>query len=270
MMPALWAYARAGFQRYATYRLATAAGAFTNTVFGLVRASILSSAIATATVTAAGGRVGGYTSAEVVTYAWVSQALIAPVFVFQWTEVATRVRTGDIAVDLARPVDLQLSLLAADLGRAAYTVLPRGLPPMLVGALTFDLALPRTPLPYLLGTVSAVFAVTISFACRFAVNLAAFWLLEVRGVVGTYVAVSNVLCGLLVPVAWFPPWLHLIARLTPFPSMLQAPLDVVTGRAAGTEALVVLAVQAAWVAIMLGAGRIVLVAATRRLVVQGG
>jgi len=270
MTSALWAYARAGFHRYATYRMATAAGAFTNTVFGMARAAILSSAITTSAVTAAGGRVGGYTAAEVVTYAWVGQALIAPVYVFQWTELADRVRTGDIAVDLARPVDLQLSLLAADLGRAAYSLLPRALPPMIVAALTFDLALPGTPLPYLLGLVSTVLAVTISFACRFVVNLAAFWLVEVRGVVGTYVAVSNLLCGLLVPVSWFPPWLDLVARMTPFPSMLQAPLDLITGRAVGPHALTVLATQAAWVAITVIFGRVVLVGATRKLVVQGG
>ena len=45
-----------------------------------------------------------------------------------------------------RPAAVQY--LAADLGRAAFVVLPRGLPPLLVGALTFGLAMPATPLPY--------------------------------------------------------------------------------------------------------------------------
>jgi ABC-2 type transport system permease protein len=36
----------------------------------------------------------------------VSQGLIAVVYAFGWSELAQRVRTGDIAIGLARPVDL--------------------------------------------------------------------------------------------------------------------------------------------------------------------
>ena len=106
------------------------------------------------------------------------QAFLAPVYVFGWNELALRVRTGDIAVDLARPVDLQLSWLFADLGRAAYSLLPRGIPPLLVGAVTFGLALPTSPWRWLLGLLSLTLAVAVSFCCRFAVNLAAFWRIE--------------------------------------------------------------------------------------------
>jgi ABC-2 type transport system permease protein len=262
----LAALARAGFHRFATYRMATITGAFTNSVFGLARAAILGSAI----TTSATGSVAGYTAAQVVTYAWIGQALIAPVHVFQWNELALRVRTGEIATDLTRPVDLQLSWLATDLGRAGYSLIPRGLPPVLVGALTFGLVLPPGVLPYALGAISTLLAVVISFGCRFAVNLAAFWLVEIRGVVVGYVAVSTLLCGLLVPVSWFPPWLHRVAQATPFPSMLQGPLDVLTGRATGTQALAVLGVQVVWLVVVLGLGRVLLRLATRTLVVQGG
>ncbi|MBK8075694.1 MAG: ABC-2 family transporter protein [Kineosporiaceae bacterium] len=265
-MTAYLAFLRAGFHRYATYRLATVAGAFTNSVFGLARAAILASAVAGAGAISA----GGYTAHQVITYAWLGQALITPVNVFQWNELALRVRTGDIAIDLARPVDLQLSWLATDLGRAGYSLLPRSLPPVLIGALLFGLALPAHPLPYLLGALSVLLAVVISFACRFAVNLTAFWLVEIRGVIGSYVAISSLLCGLVVPVSWFPGWLDTLATATPFPSLLQAPIDVITGRVSGTAALGTLAVQAFWAVATLGVGRAVLHRATRKLVVQGG
>lgn len=264
-MRAVAAYAGAGFRRYSTYRLATLAGGFTNSVFGLLRAAVTVGAIA-----AAGGTLGGYDEADGVAYAWVTQALIAPVAVFTWSELADRVRTGDVAVDLSRPVDLQVQYLAADLGRAAYVLLPRGLPPLAVGAVTFGLALPGSPWPYVLGIASVVLAVCVSFACRFAANLAAFWLLDVRGVLTLYVVASNVLSGLFVPVAWFPDWLETLARATPFPSMIQAPADVITGRVTGASALGVLAVQAAWLAGTLLAGRVLLARASHKLVVQGG
>lgn len=273
----------AGFRRYATYRRATLAGAFTNTVFGYVRAAVLTTAITGATVGAAvsatatgggssagSGTVAGYTAGQAVTYAWISQGLIASVMLFAWNELALRVRTGDIAVDLARPVDLQWSWLAGDLGRATYLLLPRGGPPVLVGALTTGLLLPHTAWPYLLGGLSTVLAVVVSFAGRFLVNLAAFWLTEVRGLVGAYAGIGAIFGGLLIPLSWFPDWLRAIAWSTPFPAMLQVPVDVLTARVDGATAVRLVVVQLLWATTMLAAGRVMLRLATRKLVVQGG
>lgn len=259
-----------GFRRWSTYRLAALAGAFTNSVFGLIRAGVI-----TAIVAAAGGMLGGYDALTGVTYVWLGQALIGPVYFFAWNELAERIRTGDVAVDLARPVDPMLAHLAADLGRAAFVFLPRGLPPLAVGAAVTGLALPDPTRPggagaYALGLISVVLAVVVSFACRWMVNLAAFWLLDLRGPMTLYLLVTNILCGLALPVQWFPKWLAAVAAATPFPSMLQTPIDVLTGRAAGWDAVRLLAVQVAWAVALLVAGRLVFALGTRRLVIQGG
>jgi len=245
--------------------MAAAAAAFTNTVFGLIRAYITVAAIG-----AAGGELAGYSAAQGVTYAFLAQALIGPVHIFGWNELAERVKTGDVAVDLARPVDPQLAFYAADLGRAAYSLIPRGAPPMLVGAAVFGLALPNTPLPYLFGAVSVVLAVSVSFACRWLANLSAFWLLDVRGVTILYVLTAGLLSGHLLPVHWFPGWLATLAHATPFPSMIQTPIDVITGRIQGTEAVTALGIQAFWLVAMLAIGRVTFARGARKLVVQGG
>jgi hypothetical protein len=75
--------AGAGFRRWSTYRQAALAGAFTNTVFGVIKVSLLF-AVAAGT----GGAVAGYDRAGLSTYAWTSQALIAVVYVFGWTGCA--------------------------------------------------------------------------------------------------------------------------------------------------------------------------------------
>ena len=59
------------------------------------------------------------------------------------------IRTGDIAIDLYRPADLQMWWLAADLGRAAFQLLGRGVVPLAVGALAFDWRCPADPLTWL-------------------------------------------------------------------------------------------------------------------------
>lgn len=264
-MPAYPALVAAGFRRWSTYRAATAAGALTNSVFGAIKAAVL-----VGTVSSAGAPVAGYDPAQAATFAWITQAFLAPVSVFADDELARRVRSGDIAVDLARPVDPQLAAWATDLGRAAFTLLPRGIPPLLLGALLTGLAVPASPLPYLLGVVSLAAGVSVSFAARWIVNLTAFWLTEVRGVLLLYTVLATTLTGLSIPVAWFPPWMSGLAHATPFPSMLQAPVDVVLGRVAGVDAVRLLAVQLAWLAALLVVGRSLLAVGARRLVVQGG
>ncbi len=157
----------AGFRRYSAYPMATLAGGVTNCVFGLLRASVT-----TGVVAAGGGTVAGYTHASAVSYAWISQAVLAPIAVFTWNDLALRIRTGDIAIDLARPVGLQTQYLLTDLGRAAYQVLPRGIPPLVAGALTFGLVMPATVPPYIAGMISLLLAICISFSCRFLVTSA--------------------------------------------------------------------------------------------------
>lgn len=264
-MRTFWALSRAGFRRYSTYRLATLAGLTANSVFGVIRASILLAAIGSA-----GTAIAGYTPAQASSYVWWGQGLIASVGLFGWTEIADRVRSGDIAVDFARPVDPQLAFLAPDLGRAALQLLTRGLPSVAIGALLFGISAPQTPLLAVLGLVSTAIAVVISFGCRYAVNLTSFWLVQNRGVQLLYMVASGFLCGLYVPVHWFPDWLLTLARFTPFPSMLQAPIDLLSGRAGPSDAASIIGVQLAWAAGILVLGQLMTRGGRRVLEVQGG
>ena len=255
----------AGFRRYATYRRATLAGAFTNTVFGVIRVSILFAA-----ADAAGGTVAGYDRAALSTYTWVSQGMIAVVWLFFWTPVTQRVRSGDVAIDLGRPVHPIAAWLAEDLGRAGQACLIRFFAPLALGWLLFGLRLPEHPETVPLFVVSAALAVVVSFGGRLLVSLVAFWLVDVRGVLNVYVLTSNVLCGLLVPIHFLPGWAAAVAYATPFPAMLQTPLDVVTERSTGLAALGLIAAQVGWTAALLAVAVWVFDRGTRRLVVQGG
>ncbi len=237
----------------------------TNSVFGLIRAAVLLAAIASA-----GTSIGGYTAPMAVAFVWWGQALLGTVNLWGFHDVKERVRTGDIAIDFLRPINPQVAYLASDLGRAGVNMLGRGLPALLVGALLFDLAWPPGWLSWLLGLLSIVLAVVVAFAGNFIVNLLAFWLVEVRGVQLVWMIVAGFFCGLYLPVPWFPDWLRTIAQWSPFPSMLQIPLDLLSGRVMGPEMAPAVAVQVFWAITLLGLGQVVLRAGRRHLEVQGG
>ncbi len=261
----LWlALARRGYQRYAAYPGATVAGVFTNTFFGFLQAYILLA------VFRQRESIGSYDASDAVTYVWLAQGMLMTIYIWGWYDVALRVRSGDIATDLYRPVDFQLLWLTQDLGRAAYHGLFRGVPPFLVGALVFDLRLPSDAVLWLAFAVSVVLAVCASFAYRFLFNLASFWLLDYRGVGVLAMVASTFFSGMIIPIAFFPGWLETLAWALPFAAMVQAPIEIFLGHARGLELAGLLTLQLGWASLLLLAGRAVFAAGTRRLVVQGG
>ena len=226
MAGAYLALASAGFRRYATYRQATLAAIVTNSIFGFLRCAILFA------VVDAGSRVvAGYDAPRLATFVWVGQGLVGTVLMWAPTEFADRIRTGDVVTELLRPVDLVWQQLAGDLGRAAYSALTRFVGPVAVGALFFTLSTPRRPATYVLFACSVVIATIVCFGCRFLVNAAAYWLLDARGPLVAWTLLSGVFGGLFFPL-WFLPDAAATALIvaTPFPSIIQLPLDVLIER----------------------------------------
>jgi viologen exporter family transport system permease protein len=263
----LTALVRAGFRRFSTYRQATAAALFTNSVFGFLRCFVLLAAIGTS----AAGTIGGYDRGQLATYCWTSQGLIGVVMLWGWTDLGDRIRTGEVVIDLLRPVHPVAAFLAVDLGRAGYAVLTRFAGPVLIGAIFFPLYAPRWLPTYPLFAVSVLLGVLVSFGCRYLVNAVAYWLLDVRGVNVFWTFATTALSGLAFPLHFLPSWLTWMLWLgTPFPSVLQAPLDVLTERASTASRLGLIAMQAIWAAVVLAAAVGVQRRAERRLVIQGG
>lgn len=261
-----WAIAVRSFRRYSTYRVATASGTFTNTVFGFIFCGVY------LTLWEARPNLGGYDVSDALTFVWLQQAMLMPLAIFSGattTELAERVRTGAIAVDLYRPADLMLWWLAADLGRAALQLLTRGGLPLLVGALVFDLKFPSSVLQGVAVAVAVVLGLLVSFAIRYTVALSGFWILDVRGVEHLALMLSLFFSGSVLPLVVFPGWIGEVARATPWAATLQVPLDVWLGRHPGGAAAA-LAFQAAWAAVLLTAGRLLTGLATRKVVIQGG
>jgi ABC-2 type transport system permease protein len=97
-----WRLLVAGFRRQSTYRLAALGGLVANATFGLLKVAVLF-----ATVRAAGGDVAGYDIGRMSTYIWLSQALLGSINLSGRTDIAERIKNGQISVDFLRPLDVQ-------------------------------------------------------------------------------------------------------------------------------------------------------------------
>lgn len=257
------------FRRHATYRVGSLAEAVTNTVFGFLRASILIA------LWQARPRLGGYDLTDAVAFCFVTQALIGPVQIFGGMELTERIRSGDIAIDLHRPVDLQGWWLAEDLGRAASAVVYRSAPPLLAGILVFHLRIPG-PATWALFAVAVLLALLVGFALRYVAALCVFWLHDDRGVQAVALVSALFFSGMLLPLVAFPGRLGEIAIHLPWAALIQVPAGVFLGKSGyfglqGTAGVLsALAFQAAWAIALLALGRALTATACRKLVLHGG
>lgn len=255
----------AGFRQQSAYRLAALAGLVANVTFGFLKVAVLF-----ATVEAAGGEISGYDVGTMSAYVWLSQGLLGSINVFGRTEVAERIRTGDVVVDLLRPVDVHAAAVATEVGKGLFALLPRGVPSVLIGAVVVGMSLPTSVGAWLLGALSVVLGIVVSCTTVYLVAATGFWLVETRGVQILYMVLSGFLAGLFVPIGLFPDPLLALATATPFPSMLMYPVDVLSGRVTGADALLLVAAQAGWLVVTAAVGQVMTRRGRRRLEVQGG
>jgi ABC-2 type transport system permease protein len=266
-MPLHVAVATRAFKRYSTYVGATLAGIFTNCVFGVIVCFVYLE------VWGANPDAGGYDASDAVTYVWLGQAMIMTVAVWgggSTDDLAERIRSGDVVIDLYRPVGILGWYHAADLGRAAYHLLTRGLAPTLVGGLLFDLRYPADAVTWLVFLVAIPVAVTVSFGLRMLAALTAFWLLDDVGPRMLLTFAGAFFSGLTVPLVILPDGLRELALALPWATFLQVPADIWLGKRTGFEVVEGLSFMAGWAVVLLAACAWVLQRAERRVVVQGG
>jgi ABC-2 type transport system permease protein len=214
---------------------------------------------------------GGYDEDQLVTYVWVGQGLLSVVGIWSWNELNDRIRSGDIASDLLRPISPVTAFLAADLGRALHGMATRFVAPVTVGILVFGMTVPTRFQTVPLFTLSVVLAVIGSFGCRYLVNATAYWLHDARGPITFWTLGSGVLAGLYFPLRLLPDELAITLWVaTPLPGLLQTPLDVLVERDPPALQAGLVALQAVWAVLLLALAHLVQRRAERKLVVQGG
>ena len=215
-----------------------------------------------------GGRAVGL--AEMVTYAILSTCVGMVQLTSVLRAVNERLQTGNIGVDLAKPLSYPLFLASDALGAAAFNVLFTVVPTLAVAAVAFGLAAPASPGALLAFLAAVGLAMAISFALGYLMALGAFWFLTTLHFQWTLMGFTKLLSGAVVPLWFFPPWLASAADGLPFRFLNFVPVAVYLGRVPEGALAGTLLVGLAWAAGLLVVAHLVWSLAVRRLVLQGG
>lgn len=263
-MRLFWEIVSLSLRRQVTYRAALWAGLATNLFFGVLRAYVMIA------LYAGRSEVAGLTIQDAITYTALSQAVIAYLSIFGWWDVMESVNSGEVAADMLRPMSYLYFWMAADLGRALVNIVLRGATILLIYSLFVPLTLPTSLGQWLTFLMAVMLGWLVSFGWRFLVNLAAFWTPNARGIGRFAFGITWILSGFYMPLALFPDWFRALCDLTPFPAMVNTPLEIFLGQISGIQIAEALVNQAIWSLVLLTVAQFVLHRGVRRLVIQGG
>ncbi len=217
-----------------------------------------------------GNAVGGLTWNEMQGYLLVSLLTSTLVSTSSEFRISRQIRTGNIAIELLRPVDYQLGVFSVTLGNS----LSEGvLVSVFVIAFAFILrtpAMPRDLLSWLLFLPALGLSLTVKFLLIYVFSLSCFWTNSLLGVSWLRRGLSDFFSGALIPLSFFPAWLLPIADALPFRGIVFVPAMVFIGKLRGSDYLRALALEAAWIAALWIVGKLIWRRALRKVCIQGG
>lgn len=263
-MTAYLAILSARFRMLLQYRAAAFAGFVTQLFWGFIRVMIFSAFYHSSNAAQP------MTFGEVETYIWLGQAML---MMLPWNidaEIRQMMRTGGVAYELLRPLDLYPLWFSRALAWRTAPTLLRGVPLFAVAALFFGLQLPANWTVAAGWMLATLLAILLSSAISTLLNISLLWTISGEGIANLTFAAVLVFSGMVIPLPLFPDWLQPVIKLLPFRGLSDVPFRIYAGHIPPSEYWRELAQQLAWIIGLIILGRWILSRGMRRLVVQGG
>ena len=246
------------------YRGAVLGGVVCQVFFGLILIAIYRALYA--------GKPQTMPLSQITSYVWLQQAFFRMLLASD-PELMDKIRTGSIAYDLCRPLNLYGFYYVRIMAQKMTGSLLRAAPMLLFAFLLpegWGLMLPASAAGLiwslaglLLGLlcVSALENITMGFTMR---------TLDSRGMQALLNLLMMILAGNILPLTLFPDSWQRVITLLPYAQLLDAPIRLYTGQTAASEAPRILLIQAAWILVLAGIGLLFWRVNQKRLEIQGG
>jgi len=174
---------------------------------------------------------------------------------------------GDIAAALLRPIPFAHAMLAEWFGQTVHRVAVLAVGGTVAGLwITGSVPIELATLPVLL--LSMTIGCVCVLLCHLQIGYAAAWVGSSAPLFWIWQKLCFVLGGLMIPLTLYPPVLALLAKFTPFASMLYAPGSLMFD-AAPSDAIATLSAQLAWLTVLGVSTWVVDRAATARFALHG-
>ena len=177
---------------------------------------------------------------------------------------------GSISTELLRPISFRGRMIAENAGNALFNLLFRFTPAMIIAVLAIGISPPAGAGFFVCFLVSALFGYGVLWAISFAVQMTAFWLVNIWSLLTIKNVLVNVLSGSMIPLWFMPAWMSGVISFTPFSSIYFTPVQIYLGQLTYKEIALKCGVQLLWILLICLAGDFLWRKGQKKLVVQGG
>ena len=211
---------------------------------------------------------------QVVSYIWIQQAFL--MLFFSWFfegDIFSAITSGQIAYDLARPIDLYGKWYCQSIARRLSSAVLRSLPIIIIGLVLphpYKLVLPPNIVQFLLFLLSSALAMLVVVAFGMLIYISTFYTMSPVGVRILGAVLADFMAGSIVPLPFFPDGFRHFAQLLPFAAMQNMPLRIYSGNISDIDAVYGILFQICWLIILLLIGKLWMNKTLKKVIIQGG
>ncbi|MCQ6557106.1 ABC-2 family transporter protein [Paenibacillus mendelii] len=166
---------------------------------------------------------GQYGMYGMLSYIAFNQACLWTIFTTNSLGIDGLVRTGQISVELMRPLPFFTYMASKEFGKIYYQFLYATIPIYLVYMLLLGIRIPERPETWLWTLLAIFFGAYISMCISYVIGVVALWTTESRWLGSLNWSVSSLLSGFFIPIEWLPGWLRPISMFSPYPCLQYIP-----------------------------------------------
>lgn len=251
---------RIGFQQQSTYAWATIISSLVGTIFAFLYLALWQAVAPPEGAPPYSRAMLG----QMVTLAQVVMAVA--LFLPAGLGVHQLVRSGAIAIELARPLPFYWATITRSAGHLLHLALYRCLPIALLLGFTVGLPLPLSGLHLLGALLSLGLGIYCALALTYLIGLSALWTHQIRWLHWLNAALAQFLTGAWIPFEVLPDWLRPIAFYSPWASQMGHAIRLYQG-IGGLEALLL---PLAWALLLTSIVDRMTRAGLRQVEIQGG
>ncbi len=246
------------------YRAAALAGIATQIYWGVVLAAIFTAFFARSAA------VQPMSLSQTITYIWLGQAMLALIPWNVESETRDVIRTGSVAYELLRPVDLY-GLWYARVAAARFAPLVlRAVPLFPFALLFFGMAPPVSGASASAWLAATLGSLLLGCAITNLVHVSMLFTVDPNGVLRLTIPVVMIFSGSLIPLPLMPEWIQGLVAFLPFGGLIDSPFRLYMGHIPASDAWIVLLHQAVWTCVLVCIGRSALKRGVHTLVIHGG
>lgn len=192
------------------------------------------------------------------------------VFSFNDYAVQGKLYDGTIAMELLRPMDYRIGLLANDIGNIFFKLITNFIPIFLIAIFGIGIKGPVNLKCFVLFLLSVLLGFFILLGLSFIVKMTTFWIMNVWSVSVLKGLLISVFSGMTLPLWFMPQSIIRIIRFTPLDSIYFNPIQLYFNQMNVNDSIFSFIKQIIWIIILFAIGNIMWHYGRKRLVVQGG